>query len=160
MFIVTGTRGVYDDREDWNEVCSNDRSKLEAWIAAMEDKNAKEAAFQDALLVFQWEFMAANPVPQPSSVTKDIPKWPAGLSKNQITDEMKEERAAIVNHNEQHYAEAQRLHKEWQDQVWFPAYREFCKQHGKEVPEVLDYHNTLSRQCEKIYYSIEELPEI
>jgi len=162
MYLVTATRGTHDDREEWAEVCSTDRPKLEEWIAARKIQNADEDTFQTHLADLYEQFRNENPIPVPRGMSmQEVPRWPPGLGKAQITDKMKQERQAVIDNNRVFHETANQLQDDWVQNKWFPTYRQFLLDNGRVPKEQLWLHETLgSRYWEEIYYSIEEIEQI
>jgi hypothetical protein len=161
MFVLMEIVGEHYDASTDATVCSNDRSKLDAYITDFEKKRAVKIAFGEKLWNFYQAFVVANPQPESTMSVKDVPRWKTGLSQSQITPDMRAERNAVQEHNDAVRADQVRLHNEWNEQVWIPAYKAFLVENGKKVPEVID----LNKSHGKIYFppiqfEIVEIPEL
>lgn len=78
------------------------------------------------------EVDACYPLParQPE---KEIPRWPTGLGKHQITQEMRDERQAIYDYNARVHEENAAMYNKWQQEVVLPAIHAYLQ--FMEVPE-------------------------
>jgi hypothetical protein len=162
MYLVTASRGSHDNREDWVEVCSTNRPKLETWIAERKVENAAEQAFQIKLADLYEQFRNDNPIPVPTTLHKqEIPRWAPGLGKAQITENMQQERQAAIDNNRLLNEVANQLQDDWVQNKWFPTYRQFLVDQGRVPKEQLWLHETLgSRYWDEIYFSIQEIEQI
>jgi hypothetical protein len=92
---------------------------------------------------------------------QDIPRWPPGLGKAQITAEMQQERQAVIDNNRVIREKAKHLQEDWMQNKWFPVYRQFLLNHGRVAQEPLYLLNTLGgRHPEPIYYEIITIEQI
>ncbi len=92
IFVVIKAGGEYDDK--WEEVVisSFDKVKCEQYIEKEKENNKK--ALENCNKINQWryEYNSKNPHPTMPNVNLKQTKWPSGLRRDQITDEMRAER--------------------------------------------------------------------
>lgn len=98
VYLVMSRGGEYDDK--WERViCARARKEdAEAMVAAM---NARDQYLRDLDTRFRAHMNAWVPALTPASYPELLPrkKWPGGLGKDQITQAMRDERAAIDEEN-------------------------------------------------------------
>jgi hypothetical protein len=161
MFILFATRGEYEDKEEWAIAASKDESKLLQHAEELKAARAKEEDFQTRLHQLYIDTINANPKPVPTRQRYERPRWAPGLGKEQITQEMREERKAWEENERLLNEEYITINIEWQHNVWFPVYRAFLATEGREVPETIDMHTSTGHSYfEEIRYHTEEVPEL
>lgn len=96
----------------------------------------------------------------------DLPKWPSGIGKDKITEEMKKERQEIKNKNIEIIKEDSINHKEWRkkkmqyllpifepfkNEEWFKEWFDFSDEYiNCSVGSLVDNHEYYYESCEKI----------
>jgi hypothetical protein len=162
MFVLIAVKGSYDDREEWVVAASRDEAKLTQHAADLQAARATEEEFQMRLRQLFVDTEKANPKRDAQLKAYDKPKWPPGLGVNQITQAMRDERQAWEDHQQAIFAEYTEINFDWQEQVWYPVYREFMKAEGREIPEgKLVFSDTIGEAYfEEIMYHTEEVPEL
>lgn len=160
MFIVVESGGDWDEKWSSVNVCSTDRSKLEAYIVEQKDRRQKKKEFNEKRLALYNKIVEENPKREPTLKRTQKPAWPPGLGQNQITQAMRDERAAWKAHDDAFLKELTDINDEWINNVWFPAYRALLVEEGHQVPEVLNFSQTLGSYMEDVDYEIEEIKEL
>jgi hypothetical protein len=98
IYVLIERGGEYSDAWHNNLMASHDRAKLEAHVARVLDYRNRINAFAPTMYP-QWEKFAAEHVIPERPTLKSFPKWKAGLRKEEITQEMRDERKAIEADN-------------------------------------------------------------
>jgi hypothetical protein len=115
---------------------------------AIEDRKLAVQASRaviDDLANFYDEYVIANPRPY-RPIRKDIPRWPSGLRGDQITDQMCDERNAIVRENKEREAVFNNELAEF-NRKFLKAQQEFCISRGYEVCERMVMHSYKSEDA-------------
>lgn len=128
IFVVIKAGGEYDDKWEEVVVSSFDKVKCEQYIVEKTEENKK--ALENCKKIQNWrrEYDSKNPFPPMPNVNLKKTKWPSGLRKDQITDEMRAERERQKAEND----------------VIMDAWRNFCEEYGAKLYSLLDeYKNSL-----------------
>jgi len=159
MFIVVSSGGSHDEAWESTEVCSSDKDKLELYIADRKAAIAKERDFQSRLHELYVDFATKNPKRAGTIVRYDKPKWASGIGQHQITQAMKDERAAWQANYDAYMAELNSIEQDWIHNLWKPVYFKFLTDEGRPLPEVFSME-TGRTYFEDVYFEINEIPEL
>lgn len=99
-FILIAFGGSYEDAWRTNVVVSRDLQKIEMLQAELELKNETINNIRIQLEAFASKWDLENPFDYSiQEKTKDFPNWVGAIDRRFITEEMKEERKAVINFN-------------------------------------------------------------
>jgi hypothetical protein len=165
MFILTGYNRNNDGDDSWNVAVSNDRYKLEAKKTQFEKNRdlqkvlSKEYFTRYERLDDQFKSEGKFP-PKPASTP--IPKLPNRM--DEITPEMRAERAAIKAANDLRTAEWSEKMREIVNQLHTLLFEELVAEFGDTVSSCNDIHTFLSTfvhfNTVGNEWSIEEIDEV
>jgi len=94
IFVVTRTVGEYDELHTGVKVASHDKQKCEEYIAEKKKQFALLNQQYKQKSAYSIEWREQNPQPE-SPVPVPRPKWPSGLRREHITEEMRAERNRV-----------------------------------------------------------------
>lgn len=160
IFVAVAYGGQYEDAWESNLAASEDVTKVEAFIAEEKARREKEGQFQLALHKFYNEFREANPVTRVALPRKERPKWKAGIAEKDITPEMRQERRDIDSFNMEQIRKQNAAENVWQNEVWRPAYENFCWEHDRGPGDFMMYTSTGKSYIDETYFRIDEIAKL
>ena len=146
--------GSYDDSWENNLIASLDRARAEEHIKNLEAENARiKDAVEKCIALQRVMDTAYGPLKREPLIP--TPKWKAGLGKEQITQEMKNELLNVQLQNEQISKRNHAVSEEYWDKIKARK-NEFLLTLGFEPDHELLQCQTVYRS-EEVYYEIEEI---
>jgi len=113
VFIIYAN---HSDYESCPELIGHKTSEEEAKeaIEDLKDEYKKARTFNDHIHGVMRDFESENPSPIIRQNLVEVPKWPAGIAQNAITQEMRQERNDIIAKNQKTIEENSKAYAEWQ----------------------------------------------
>jgi hypothetical protein len=152
MYLAVAYGGKWDDSWETNCVASFDRHRIEQYIAKKEAEITENDRVMVLLDAFDNQYQDASIQPEYVALI-DTPKWVTGLGENEITQDMRRDRANIKGRNSMIATINAARYHEWS------AKREVArKEYFKTIETTLEYDNVIHSTEEN--YRIDEIEVI
>ena len=133
IYLISSNTSRYDD---YNVVLGykSTADEAKAAVEALKESYNKARNLHNLVQTGIIKFNTENPLPKLQKQI-DYPRWPSGIDKSLITQEMRDERKAIQDKNEVENSKHSVLHMEWrkkQNESLMPIIEPFLKEpyHG------------------------------
>jgi hypothetical protein len=158
IYVAVERGGDYEGAWTRNRVASFNRTDVEKYIEQRISERRVLILQSKNLNQHYKNWLQNNPWPNPTPVLQ-FPRWGGGLNQNQITQEMRDERARIKELNRE--ISKQNLAK-YNDSInlWLSEYRSYMADLGLPAKEDVTYSETIGLPVEETTFSIEEIDVI
>lgn len=119
-----------------------DKDKADAHVEQLEAKYIRRQQIDEGVRKVRAEIDANHPKPTPEAM-KDLPRWPSGLGKNQITQQMRDDRMAIERANDITMELNMIAYNKWQTEVVLPAINAYLQSMGVPEDKYQKYYNAV-----------------
>lgn len=139
----------YSDDYTYLKKSWTDKVKADAHVAELEAAYHRRQQIDEGVRKVRDHIDATNPKPTPIA-TKDTPRWPSGLGKHQITQQMRDERMVIERQNEITMELNIIAYNKWQTEVVLPAINAYLHSMGVPEEKYQKYYNAV--YTTKLFY--------
>jgi len=154
IYVLVARGGAYDYKWKENIVASVDKTKIELKLKEEEAEIEALKVWQQKRIDFLEQWKVDNPEPElidPQPTHINYPRW-TNLRQSEITQEMRDARAAIMKENERALAEWNAPVTEWRNR-YYEIDAKFIADAGRTLDDT--YYGAID-----VAYSIEEIPQI